>query len=93
MEQHHLHRRRRDFEVRTLKSEGDGDILVYGSAGLVHDLLPAGLVDVIHLMIYPVALGRGTRLLPDGWSSRLKLDSITELGTGILSVRYRLGAG
>lgn len=80
-------------EVRTLKSQGDGDVLVYGSAGLVHDLLPAGLVDVIHLLIYPTVLGRGTRLLPDGWSSPLELDSVIELGTGILSVRYLLSAG
>lgn len=80
-------------KVGTLKSEGDGDLLVYGSAGLVHDLLPAGLVDFIHLMVYPTVLGRGTRLLPDGWSSRLELDAISELGTGIVSLRYLVGAG
>lgn len=79
-------------EVRKLKSEGDGDILVYGSPGLVHDLVRGGLVDVIHLMVYPTVLGRGTRLLPDGWSSRLDLDSVTELGTGIVSLRYLVSA-
>ena len=44
-------------------------------------------------MIYPMDLGRGTRLLPDGWSSQLELDSITGLGEDIPSLRYLLSVG
>lgn len=74
--------------VKALRADDGGDIKVYGSASLVHDLLRAGLVDVIHVTIYPTVLGRGIRLLPDGWSSPLQVESFIELGSGIISVHY-----
>ena len=74
--------------VGALKGEGGGDILVYGSAGLVHSLLPHGLVDEVRLMIYPTILGRGTRLFPADYSSVLELKKVQELGSGILHVEY-----
>jgi dihydrofolate reductase len=53
-------------EVGDLKERHDGDLLVYGSATLVGALVDQGLVDELRLMIFPVVLGGGKRLFPDG---------------------------
>lgn len=52
-------------EVRALKERFQGDILVAGSIRLAQGLLELGLVDVLRLMVFPVALGSGKRLFPD----------------------------
>jgi len=45
-----------------LKQRHERDILVAGSAQLVRGLLDLDLVDRLHLMVFPVVLGEGTRL-------------------------------
>ena len=57
-------------EVAPLKEQYAGDILVAGSAQLVQSLLAAGLVDELHLMVFPVFLGRGKRLFADETGSQ-----------------------
>ena len=52
-------------EVDALKKRFSGDILVAGSATLVHSLLARDLVDQLNLMIFPVVLGAGKRLFAD----------------------------
>jgi dihydrofolate reductase len=52
-------------EVGRLKRELEGDLLVAGSAQLVHGLLDAGLVDELRLIVYPFLLGAGRRLFAD----------------------------
>ena len=78
-------------EVRKLKAGGDGDILVYGSAALVHALVEHDLVDEFRLMVYPTVLGRGKRLFPDGVKLGLALEESKQLGSGIVLLRYRRG--
>lgn len=51
--------------IRTLKQQGGANLLTWGSADMVRQLLAAGLVDELRLMIYPVVLGRGKRLFGD----------------------------
>jgi len=53
-------------EAAALRDRLDGNILVAGSTSLVHALHDAGLVDEYRLMIYPMVLGSGKRLFPEG---------------------------
>ncbi|MFG3497016.1 dihydrofolate reductase family protein [Streptomyces sp. NPDC047928] len=52
--------------VRRLKERPGREIQVHGSARLAQSLIAAGLVDAYHLLVYPVFLGKGRRLFPDG---------------------------
>jgi RibD C-terminal domain len=52
--------------VRTLKAEPGKNIISDGSSQLLQTLLKADLVDELHLLLYPVTLGGGKRLLPEG---------------------------
>ncbi|WP_265519823.1 dihydrofolate reductase family protein [Nitratireductor luteus] len=74
--------------VRDIKAENGGDIVVYGSVGLVHSLLPHGLVDKVHMLIYPTVLGRGTRLFPAGYASAFELGDLRRLESGIVHAEY-----
>jgi dihydrofolate reductase len=53
-------------QLRKLRDDTDGSILVSGSGTLVETLLGADLVDELRLMVFPTILGRGRRLFPDG---------------------------
>jgi dihydrofolate reductase len=75
--------------TKALKAgEGDGEVLIYGSASIVHQLAPHGLIDEYRLMVYPTLLGAGKRLFPDGVKSQLSLAECQQLGGGIVLMRY-----
>ena len=52
--------------VRALKAQPGKRILTDGSSQLVHALFAYDLVDELHLLLYPLALGGGNRVLPTG---------------------------
>jgi dihydrofolate reductase len=74
-------------EIAALKARpGDGNLLVEGSAQLVHTLARHGLVDEYRLMVFPVILGQGKRAFPDAMAAPAKL-AITNsrtVGSGVL---------
>ncbi|SDL18742.1 Dihydrofolate reductase [Nonomuraea maritima] len=53
-------------EVRRLKELPGTELQVHGSWKLVQTLHQAGLVDVYRLLQFPVVVGTGKRLFPDG---------------------------
>jgi dihydrofolate reductase len=75
--------------VTALKSEVDGDLYVSGSATLVRALLADGLVDELHLYVYPVAVGSGIRLFPEGRpQTKLTLRGVESLSNGVAHLTY-----
>ena len=77
-------------EVSRLKQQVGGDILIYGSGGLVHTLMEHGLIDEYRLMVFPVVLGGGKRLFRDGGdTTTLKLVDTETTGTGVVILTYR----
>jgi len=74
--------------VRALKSQPGRNILTDGSSQLVHTLLEHDLVDELHLLLYPLALGGGKRLLPDGLHTTFTLLSATPYPSGVVGLHY-----
>jgi dihydrofolate reductase len=79
--------------VEQLKREGDGQLLIMGSAMLIHSLLPHNLIDEYRLAIHPLLLGGGARLFPDdGALHRLVLVDTRVSTTGVILATYRPAA-
>jgi len=74
--------------VRALKAQPGKNILTDGSSQLVHALLAHDLVDELHLLVYPLTLGSGKRVLPDGVHATFTLKSATPYPTGVVGLHY-----
>ena len=75
--------------IRSLKNDLDGDIYVSGSGMLVRGMLADGLVDELHLFVFPVALGAGDTLFhADGAATKLALDGVESYDNGVLHLSY-----
>jgi dihydrofolate reductase len=76
-------------EIGKLKSEIDGVILVAGSAQLVQGLVEHDLLDELRLMVFPVLLGGGKRLLGEHDDKKpLRLVDSKTVGDGIAILTY-----
>ena len=75
--------------IRRLKDDAAGDVYISGSGTLVRALLADGLVDELHLLVYPVVLGGGARLFPDGAArTPLTLAAHEAFENGVLHLTY-----
>ena len=74
--------------VRALKAEEGKNILTDGSSQLVHALVANDLVDELHLLVYPISLGGGKKVLPEGTLARFTLLSATPYPTGVVGLHY-----
>jgi dihydrofolate reductase len=79
--------------IRALKDEVDGDLYVSGSGRLVRALLGDGLVDELHLFVYPLTHGSGPRLFADGAAPlNLALSACESYENGVVYLNYRPAA-
>ena len=74
--------------VRALKAQPGKNILTDGSSQLVHALIAHDLVDELHLTLYPLTLGSGKRVLPNGVHATFTLKSATPYPTGVVGLHY-----
>jgi dihydrofolate reductase len=75
--------------IRKLKDEV-GDLYVSGSGSLVRAMLADGLVDELHLLVYPLTRGSGPRLFSDGATPRkLTLAACESYDHGVVYMNYR----
>jgi dihydrofolate reductase len=75
--------------VTALKNEPGGNIALSGSVSVVRQLLAAGLLDELHLLLHPIAVRTGTRLFDEGDTAvPLELVSSETFETGVLNLVY-----
>jgi dihydrofolate reductase len=75
--------------IRALKDEV-GDLYVSGSGTLVRALLADGLVDALHLFVYPLTRGAGPRLFPeDAAPATFTLAACHPYANGVAYLAYR----
>jgi dihydrofolate reductase len=79
--------------VRALKAEPGKNILTDGSSQLVHELVRHGLVDELHLLLYPISLGGGKKVLPEGALAKFTLLSAKPYPTGVVGLHYARAQG
>ena len=76
-------------ELKKLKSEDGPDLLVHGSSVLVQTLLANHLVDELHIMIYPITLGKGKKLFGEGTPAQEWRMTASAIGTnGVILATY-----
>jgi dihydrofolate reductase len=76
--------------IRGLKDRVEGDLYVSGSGTLVRAMLEDGLVDELHLFVFPLTRGSGPRLFPDGAPPRkLSLSAASSYENGVVYLAYR----
>jgi dihydrofolate reductase len=76
--------------IRSLKDEVDGDLYVSGSGTLVRAMLDDGLVDGLHLFVFPLTRGSGPRLFPeDAGPRKLSLEACESYENGVVYLGYR----
>jgi dihydrofolate reductase len=79
--------------IRRLKGEVEGDLYVSGSGTLVRAMIGDGLVDELHLFVYPLTRGAGHRLFPpDAAPARLSLATCESYDNGVVYLNYVLPA-
>jgi dihydrofolate reductase len=76
-------------EIAKLKQLPGDELQVHGSGNLVHTLIRHGLADEYRLLVYPVILGTGKRLFPDGdIAAALRLTDSKTTGKGVQILTY-----
>jgi dihydrofolate reductase len=77
-------------DVRALRAESDGEIRVWGSTELIRTLAEHDLIDEYRLASYPLVLGTGKKLFPEGFPlTALTLVASRALASGVVVNTYR----
>ncbi|WP_245463279.1 MULTISPECIES: dihydrofolate reductase family protein [unclassified Mesorhizobium] len=78
--------------VARLKRQSGGNIYVHGSLSIARQLLGAGLIDRVRLLVYPRAAGQGKQLFPADGPVELDLVSAAPLDNGVVAMEYATAA-
>jgi len=76
-------------EIAQLKQQEGGNILVQGSGKLVTQLLEAGLVDELKLLIQPHIMGKGFQLFPSPLNIGMQCKQVQQLDKGVVFISYQ----
>ncbi len=79
-------------EVRKLKEQAGKNIYVDGSSVLIHTLAQHNLVDEYRLLVYPLVLGSGKRVFPEGVRIDMQLVETRKFPSGVVLMRYAVNA-
>ena len=74
--------------VRALKAQPGKNIGIDGSSVLVHALARHDLVDEYNLLVFPLVLGGGKRVFPEGQRMNLRLVESRPFPSGVVLMRY-----
>ena len=75
--------------MRQLKQSSTADISL-GGGELAGQAIGAGLVDELHLFVFPIVMGGGRRSLPDNIRAKLELLDEHRFTNGVVHLRYRV---
>jgi dihydrofolate reductase len=76
--------------IGKLKDRIDGNLYVSGSGMLVRGMLADGLVDELHLFVFPLTLGSGERLFAEGDAeTKFTLAETEPYDSGVVHLTYR----
>jgi dihydrofolate reductase len=74
--------------IQALKDGLEGSLYVSGSTTLVRAMLGDGLVDEVHLFVYPMSLGAGRRLFAEDQTNKFTLLQAEPYSSGVLHLAY-----
>jgi dihydrofolate reductase len=74
--------------IRELKADAASDLYVSGSGTLVRAMLADGLVDELHLFVFPLTRGPGPRLFPEAEPLSLSLTAYEAYANGAIHLAY-----
>ena len=81
-----------DLENAVAKHLGERDLIIVGSASIVHRLAERNLIDEYRIMVFPELIGRGTKLFPAQTArAQLRLRSADVVGPSVLMRYERIG--
>lgn len=76
--------------IEKLKNDVDGDLYTSGSGTLVRAMLADGLVDTLHLFVFPLTRGEGPRLFPpEAEPAKMTLARSETYENGVVYLSYR----
>lgn len=79
-------------EIAALKQQPGKDIYLVGGARTTANLIEAGLVDELRLIVYPLIAGKGKALFATTERRReLRLQKVQQLQGGLVSLIYGIG--
>ena len=78
-------------EIAILKNKPGKDILVYGGAGFVGELIAGGHIDEFYFFLIPIMINKGVKFfyLP-GKRQQLTLINATSYDNGVAVLHYKL---